>query len=95
MLDDLPAGRPDQRVVVHQRLDLAGDELAAADVQARRVHLAPPGLGLQRAQVALDDQLADAHLVADVVEQVLRPADHARGHAVRRGRQADQPHVAG
>ena len=93
MLDDLGAGRTHQRVVVHQGLDLARDELTAPDVQPRGVGLAPTGLGLEAAQEALHDQLAHAHLVADVVEKVLRPADHAGGHAVGRGRQANQPHV--
>ena len=93
VLDDLAACRSHERVLVHEGLDFAGDILAAAHVQARGVDLAPARLGLQRTKISLDDQLANADFVADAVEQVVRPANHAGGHAVRGGSQADQPYV--
>ena len=42
--DDLGAGGRHQAVLVHQVLDLAGHELAAADVQLARVGLLLAGL---------------------------------------------------
>ena len=93
VLGDLAAGRAHQPVIVHQILDLARHELAAPEVQPRRVGLAPPRLGLERTQVALRHQFAHTDSVADMVEQIVRPADQPRAHAVGCGRQAHQPHM--
>ena len=49
------------------------------------------GLGDQRAQETVADQLPDADLVADVVQESVRRADRARLQAERRGREPDDP----
>ena len=61
-------------------------------MQLVRVRLLSAGLGHQRAEVSIADQLTDAHLEADGVQDVFRPADHARLQAEWCGGQPDRPH---
>ena len=90
--DDLLAGRFDELVLVHQLFELVGHELAGADVQLFRVGLLSAGLGHQRAEISVADEFPHADLEADGVEDVLRPADHARFQAEWRGRKTDGSH---
>lgn len=74
MTHRLAASRCDQAVVVHQALDLVGHELAGADMQPFKVGRVDAGLADERRQIALDDQLANADLVADMVQEMVRRA---------------------
>jgi hypothetical protein len=91
--DGFAAGSLDEPIVVHQVLDLVGHELAGPHVQPAEVGLVDPRLGDERVQVALDNQLANADLVANMVEEAVRRADRSGPHAEGRGREADDPHV--
>ena len=95
VFDDLRTGRLDQLVLVHHLFELVGNELAGADVQLLGVGFFAAGLGDQGAKVAVADQLSDADFEADGVEDVVRPADHARFQAkgCRRQPDASQPRV--
>ena len=93
VLDNLPAGRLDQFVLIHEILDLAGDELSATLVKPGGVDLLQTRLGDKRAEIALRDQFLHPHLVADGVQKVFGVADHARFEPVGRSGQADQPNV--
>ena len=90
---NLRARALNETLLVHEVLDLAGDELAGADVQVVGADLLQARLGLERRQESLHDELADTDLVADVVEDVLGGADRAGLHAVRRGGQPDDADV--
>jgi len=89
-LDDLSAGGPNKIVLIHGRIDLAGDELTASDVQLAQVRLLLACLRDQRAQVVVTNELTNACLKADVTKQLVWSADQARIHSKRRGGQADQ-----
>lgn len=54
-LDDLGAGGLNQRVVVHQVLNLGRDKLPGSNVQLRRVDLDGAPLRNERGEVASDD----------------------------------------
>ena len=89
---DLGAGALDDLVGVECPLDLARDELAAADLEVAHVDLHLARLRPERREEAALDELAHRHLVADVVQDPLGRADHPRAHAERRRGQADHAH---
>ena len=75
---------------VDRRLQLAGDELAAAAADARHVELGLGRLADQRAEVAVVDQLPHRDLVGDVGEErALALVQHAAVEPVGRGGEAD------
>ena len=67
-INDLAAGLAHERLSVHCLLHLAGDELAAPDVQIAQFRLGSAAARAQGREEALDDHLADARLVAHMVE---------------------------
>ena len=91
-LGDLGARAFDDLVGVEGLLDLARDELAAADLELAHVDLHATGLRPERREEAAVDQRSHAHLVADVVQDSLGRADHPRAHAERRCRETDHAH---
>jgi len=90
MLDDLCAGRLDERVLVHQLFDLAGDEFAGTDVQPADIDADQRVLGDQRREVAGHDQFPQADIAAHVVEQPVGPAQRPAGRPKRGGCGADE-----
>jgi hypothetical protein len=79
---------------VDRALERAGDELPAARGDAGRVESADRGLGDQRAEEALLDQIADRDVVRDIGEErILPPMEESGVEPVRRRGEPDEPHV--
>ena len=57
LLDDLLAGRFDEAILVHHRLEFLGHELATTNMQCLDVGLLSAGLRDQRAEKPVADQL--------------------------------------
>ena len=92
--DDLVDGGFGHRLDVDRRLELAGDELAAAAADAARVQLRRGPLRHHLAEVALRDHLGDARLVGDVGEQrAVALVQHAAVEPVGRRGEADHLEV--
>ena len=92
-LHDLLTGRADNLLAVHQVFNFAGDELAATHMQSAGVDLVLAGLGHERAQESVADQLFDADLVADGIEEVLGCADRSGVQSEWRRGQSDHADV--
>ena len=93
LIDDFGAGGAHENIIIHEVLDLIGDELAAADMQSGGIGLGLAGLADQRRQEAVADEFLDPNLVTDVVEDVLGGADRPILEPERRRREADHAQV--
>ena len=92
--DDLVDGGLGHRLDVDRRLELAGDELAAAAADAAGVQLRLGPLRHDLAEVALGDHLGDAGLVGDIGEQrAVALVQHAAVEPVGRRGEADHLEV--
>ena len=92
-LDDFPACADDKALIVHERLDLVREELAAADMQPFKIRLVFPVFAFQLREPARDDQFAHADFAADFIQDVFLPADQPSFQPVRRSCHPDQPDV--
>jgi len=89
----LAVSSTDQQVIVERVFEFIFRELTAANMYTRQIRFLCAALRFERRQEALLDQLSDADLEADVIQEVIRLADQTVLEPVRRRSQPDNSQV--